>query len=85
MLGPVTKKDMQTPVPLLLRSGHLYVKDAQCAETNEKSFFRFSVFELLFAREITIRLQRKNCSKVAKFTENIGIDLTIIFLFVSLF
>ena len=31
-------------LPTPLRSGHLYIKDAQCAETNEKSYFRFSDF-----------------------------------------
>ena len=36
-----------------LRSGHLCIKDAQCAETKEKSyirFFRFLVFELLTSK-----------------------------------
>ena len=28
---------MQTPSPLPLRNGHIYMKDAHCAETNEKS------------------------------------------------
>ena len=44
-IGPVPTKDMQT---LPLRSGHLCMKDAQCAETSEKRysrFFRFSIFE----------------------------------------
>ena len=44
---PVTKKDMQTARPPL-RSGHLYIKDAECAESNEKiKFFWFIFFELL--------------------------------------
>ena len=40
-----------------LTNGYLYMKDAQCAETNEKKF-RFLVFELLVAKEITIRLKK---------------------------
>ena len=71
--GPVTKKDMQTP-PSPLRSGHLYIKDEECAESYFR-FFRFLVFELLVAKDITIRLQNKMCSEMAKFTEKIGIDL----------
>ena len=38
---------MQTPPPL--RSGHIYMKDTHCAETNEKLIFlflRFLFFEL---------------------------------------
>ena len=42
LMGPVTSKDMQTPP--LLRSGYLYIEDAQYAETNEKSYLRFSNF-----------------------------------------
>ena len=48
--------------PPLLRSGHLYIKYGECAESNEKSyirFFRFLVFELLAAKEIPIQLQNK--------------------------
>ena len=37
-LGPVPSKDMQTPP---LRNGPIFMKNAQCAETNEKSIFRF--------------------------------------------
>ena len=51
-------KDMQNPPPL--RTGHLYMKDAQCAETNEKSYFRFLVFDLLVVKELPIRLQKNN-------------------------
>ena len=40
-IGPVPIKDMQTPP---LRNGHIYMKDAQCAETIEESTFRFLVF-----------------------------------------
>ena len=34
-------KDMQPPPPPPLRSAHIYMEDAQEAETNEKSFFIF--------------------------------------------
>ena len=76
---------MQTPP---LRKGHLYIKNLECAESNEKScaiFFRFVVFELLAAKELPIRLQIKNYTKVAKFTEKIGIDLTTIFRTIDIF
>ena len=85
MLGPVTKKNMQsTPPPPCpsLRSGHFYIKYAECAESNEESyirFFRFLIFELLVAKEITIRLQKNKYFKRAKFSGKIEIDLTMIF------
>ena len=50
-LGFFPIKDMQTP-PSPLRSGHLYIKDGKCAESNEKSYiriFRFLVSVLLAA------------------------------------
>ena len=50
--------------PPSLRSGHLYIKDAQCAETNEKSYIRFLVFELLVAKDLTIWLQKKISYKI---------------------
>ena len=31
-------KDMQTP-PRILKCGHLYIKDGECFESNEKSYF----------------------------------------------
>ena len=34
--------------PLPLRSGHIYMKDAHCAEPNEKSFIRFFRFYFIF-------------------------------------
>ena len=46
-------KDMQTthkppppppPPPVPLRSGHLYIKDAECAESNEKSYISYFRF-----------------------------------------
>ena len=38
--GPVPITDIQTP----LRNCHIYMKDAQCAETNERSIFLFLSF-----------------------------------------
>ena len=29
-----------------VKSGYIYMKDAECAETNEKSIFRFLIFEM---------------------------------------
>ena len=37
-IGPFPIKDMQT-FPPPLRSGQIYMNDAHCAETNEKSVF----------------------------------------------
>ena len=68
------------PPPPSFRRGHLYIKDGKCAESNVKSnfrFFRFLDFELFAAKEITIWLQK--CSKVAKFTGEVGIGLLRIF------
>ena len=42
-IGLFLVNDMQTPP---LRNGYIYMKDAQCTETNEKSIFRFLFFEL---------------------------------------
>ena len=44
MHGPVPRKDIHTP--LSLRIGANFMKDAHSAESNEKSFFRFLIFEL---------------------------------------
>ena len=63
----------------LLRSGHLYMKDAQCAIANEKSYLRFLVFELLLPKMLQELRKKKSCSKVAKFTGKIRIDQTTIF------
>ena len=43
IIGFFPTKDVQTPP---LRSGHSYMKDAECAESNEKSIFRFLFYEL---------------------------------------
>ena len=37
-----------------LRNGQIFMKDAQCAETNEKLIFRFLLFELLMFFFLTI-------------------------------
>ena len=42
-LGPVPSKDMQT---LPLSFAPIFMKDAQCVESNKKSIFRFLFFEL---------------------------------------
>ena len=41
-LGPDIKKDMQTFPPL--RRNHLYIKEGECAESNEKPCIRFFRF-----------------------------------------
>ena len=41
--GPVPRKHVQTPSSPL-RSGHIYMRDAHSAESNEKSCFRFFIF-----------------------------------------
>ena len=45
---------MQTP----LRSGHIYMEDAQCAGTNEKSILQFLLFEI-FKNLATKKLMTK--------------------------
>ena len=47
------------------------------AETNEKLYLRFFNYWRL---EVTKDAQKKCCSKVAKFTGKIRIDMTMIFL-----
>ena len=37
--------------PPLVKSGYLYMKDAECVEPNEKSYFRFLVFDLNIGRQ----------------------------------
>ena len=42
-------------------TGHIYMKYAHCAETNEKSIFRFLIFELwLIVFEIFRQQDKKN-------------------------
>ena len=53
-IGPCHKEGYAVSTPPL-RSGHLCIKDEECAELNKKSylrFFRFLVFELLAAKEL---------------------------------
>jgi len=45
MFGSVPTNDKQTPLPLSFDP--TLMKDAQCAETNEKLIFRFLFMELL--------------------------------------
>ena len=55
-------KDMKTPPPPSIRSGHLYIKHAQCVETKEKSylrFLRFLIFELLAPKRLQ-KMRKKN-------------------------
>ena len=39
------------------------MKDAQCAETNEKSYFRFLDFEVWSSKDVTIQLKKKIVQK----------------------
>ena len=41
-----THKDFQVPIKKSFKRGQIYIKDAQCAETNEKSILRFLFFQL---------------------------------------
>ena len=55
-------KDIDTPHLPILRSGHFYIKDGDCPESNEKSsirFFRFLVLMLLASKELPIGPQKK--------------------------
>ena len=74
---------MENPLPPHLRSGHIYIEDAQ---SNEKSYIRFLFFELwLIAFEIyghtrcTPDQKEKICPKLAKFIEKMHIEMTMIF------
>ena len=64
VLGPVQITDMQTP----FISGHIYMKDAKCAETNEKTIFlflRFLVFEIWsfkFNQFADLKIPPKRCA-----------------------
>ena len=59
---------MQTPHPI--RSGHIYMKDAQQVKSNEKSIFFLSYGHLYFDAPgfRSVVNQEKNLSKVTKFT-----------------
>ena len=52
---------MKTPPPSPLRSDYLYIKDVEWAESNEKSYIRYLVFELLVAKDH--QMATKNSSK----------------------
>ena len=70
------------PLPPL-RSGHLNVKDAQCAETKDvlkKSYHIMSSFQVMGVQKGRFgRPKVKFSLKLAKFTGKIGIDQKIIF------
>ena len=68
-MGCFSSKDMQTP-PQSPRSGHIYMTDAQCAGTIEKSIFRFLFFELLLIVFTIYKWQEK---KIGHFWSVIGI------------
>ena len=77
IISLVPSKDMQIPPTAPLRNSRIFMKDAQCAETNEKyifRFFRFLFFELwsiLFTISscfTIINNQKKKSSTVVKFT-----------------
>ena len=80
-MGCFSTKDMQTSPPL--RSGHLDIKDAQCAKTKEvlkKPYHIISRFRVMSVKkERYDRPKIKFSSIVAKFAGKIGIDLTLIF------
>ena len=64
--------------PPPLRSGHIYMKDANSAELNEKKYFRFfqflffdlwlAVFKIYGDTPGVPPTRKKSCSKVIKFT-----------------
>ena len=66
-----------------LRSGYLDIKDAQCAETKDVLKISFHIISRLgvmgVQKERFGRLKIQFSSKVAKFSEKKGIDLTLIF------
>ena len=66
----------------LPRSGHLYIDDAQSAETMcWKIIYQiFPIFSFgVIGRQRSSNSAKENCSKVAKFTGKMRIDLTMIF------
>ena len=71
-IGVIFQQVVQTPP---LRSSHLYKKDAECAEWNIKSYFRFWVI----GRQRPTHSATIFFPKVAKLTRAIGIELTMIF------
>ena len=57
-LWPVSSKDMQTPSPL--RSGHIDIKDAQCAETKYVLKKSYRVFDLWACKSGVMGTQKLN-------------------------
>ena len=72
--------DLSSPPPPFLRSGHLDIKDAQCAETKDVLKISHRVFELWASKRGVMGAQKINFSlKVAKFSGKMEINLTVIF------
>ena len=81
---------MQTPPPPPppLSFDPIFMKDAECAESNEKSIFRFLFFELwliVFTIYQKITYQKELFFKRFKFTGKMRIALKIIFLVLEIF
>ena len=53
-------------IPSPLRNGHIYMKDARCAETNEESIFPFWFFEIWSFKILRFFWEKKNHSKRCK-------------------
>ena len=85
IFSPLPIKGMQTPS--LFRSGHIYMKYAHNAESNEKScivYFYCLSYGWLYLQFIVSHwlgqpTKKKSYSTVAKFAEKVGIDLAMIF------
>ena len=71
-------ENKQTPPPLPLRSGHLYIKDAQCAETKDELKISYHIISRLGVMGVQKgrfgRLKIQLSSTVAKFAAKFGID-----------
>ena len=80
-LSPVAINDKQTPS---LRSDHLNINDAQCAENKDGLKISYHIITCLGTTGVQKgrfgRPKVQFSSKVAKFARKIGIDLTLIFL-----
>ena len=87
--GHVSSKNMQTPSPSPIRSGHLDIKYVQCAETKDvvkKSYHIISRIRVMGVQKVQKGAQKiKFSSKVAKFAGNIRIDMIMIFYIDSFF
>ena len=69
--GPISINDMQTP----LKSGHVEIKDAQCAETNLFAIFLFELWSILYSK-----FTKSHCAE----TNEISIFWFLRFLFFGL-